>query len=107
MRWPRRGCIPAGAARYGVQAIRLAASRLPVARIAGKPVDWRAMTTLEDLRKLADRVKEASQALDELRDRRDKAIREVRRSTDHTVPEIAEAAGVSPATVKTVIRGLR
>jgi DNA-binding MurR/RpiR family transcriptional regulator len=65
------------------------------------------MTTLEDLRKFAERLREAEQALDGVRQQRDDAIRDVRRSTDHTVPEIAEAAGVSQATVKTVIRGIR
>jgi signal transduction histidine kinase len=62
---------------------------------------------LEDLRKLGERVQAAELALDEARRRRDDAIREVRRSTDHTVPEIADAAGVSQATVKTVLRGVR
>jgi len=62
---------------------------------------------LEDLRKLGERVQAAELALDEARRRRDEAIREVRRSTDHTVPEIADAAGVSQATVKTVLRGVR
>ena len=65
------------------------------------------MTTMEDLRKLAERLRDASQELEDLRHRRDEAIRDVRRATDHTVPEIAEAAGVSQATVKAVIRGLR
>ncbi|WP_139128889.1 hypothetical protein [Micromonospora nigra] len=65
------------------------------------------MTALEDLQKLAERVREASQALETLRQQRDALIRDVRRSTDHTVPEIAEAAGVSQATVKTVVRGVR
>ena len=65
------------------------------------------MSTLEDLRKIADRVRAASETLDDLRQRRDDAIRDVRRSTGHTVPEIAEAAGVSQATVKTVVRGIR
>ena len=65
------------------------------------------MTALEELQKLAERVRDASQALDALRQERDALIRDVRRSTDHTVPEIAEAAGVSQATVKTVIRGVR
>jgi DNA-binding NarL/FixJ family response regulator len=64
-------------------------------------------TTLDDLRKLADRVRAASDALDDLRQKRDEAIRDVRRSTGHTVPEIADAAGVSQATVKTVVRGIR
>jgi predicted transcriptional regulator len=63
--------------------------------------------TLEGLRKLAERVREASQALEDLRQQRDEAIRSVRRTTGHTVPEIADAAGVSQATVKTVIRGIR
>jgi hypothetical protein len=65
------------------------------------------MTTLDDLRKLARRVQDATEALDALRRQRDDAIREVRLSTASTVPEIADAAGVSQATVKTVIRGLR
>lgn len=65
------------------------------------------MTTLDELRKLAGRVREASEALDDLRRQRDDAICDVRRTTDHTVPEIASAAGVSQATVKTVIRGMR
>ncbi|HEY8455756.1 MAG TPA: hypothetical protein VIL34_09185 [Actinopolymorphaceae bacterium] len=65
------------------------------------------MASLDDLRKLAEQVREATQVLEDLRRRRDEAIREVRRTTKHTVPEIAEAAGVSQATVKTVIRGLR
>jgi DNA-binding MarR family transcriptional regulator len=56
---------------------------------------------------IAQRVQDATQALDALRRQRDDAIRDVRRSTSHTVPEIADAAGVSQATVKTVIRGLR
>ena len=65
------------------------------------------MATLDDLRELADEVRRATQALDDLRQRRDAAIRAVRRSTPHTVAEIASAAGVSEATVKTVIRGMR
>ncbi|MFJ6163655.1 hypothetical protein ACIQH6_00915 [Micromonospora orduensis] len=65
------------------------------------------MTALGDLEKLAAQVRKASQALDALRQQRDQLIRDVRRSTEHTVPEIAEAAGVSQATVKTVIRGVR
>jgi signal transduction histidine kinase len=64
------------------------------------------MTTLKDLRVAADRVNAAARALDEVRQQRDDLIREVRRTTEHTVPEIAEAAGVSDATVKAVIRGL-
>jgi predicted transcriptional regulator len=65
------------------------------------------MTTLNDLRKLGKQVRDADQALEKLRLQRDEAIRDVRRSTGHTVAEIAEAAGVSLATVKVVIRGLR
>jgi signal transduction histidine kinase len=65
------------------------------------------MTTLDDLRTLAERVEEATQKLDQVRADRDDAIRDVRKSTSHTVPEIAEAAGVSQATVKTVVRGIR
>jgi DNA-binding MurR/RpiR family transcriptional regulator len=64
-------------------------------------------TALDDLRKLAERVREATQELEDLRLQRDEAIRNARRTTQHTVPEIAEAAGVSQATVKTVIRGIR
>ncbi|WKU07067.1 hypothetical protein [Micromonospora sp. HUAS LYJ1] len=65
------------------------------------------MATLDDLQKLAAGVREASQALEDLRRKRDQLIRDLRRSTTHTVPEIAVAAGVSQATVKTVVRGLR
>ncbi|MDT5039416.1 MAG: hypothetical protein QOE51_401 [Actinoplanes sp.] len=65
------------------------------------------MTTLDDLRTLAERVQEATQKLDQVRADRDDAIRDVRKATTHTVPEIAEAAGVSQATVKTVVRGIR
>ncbi|GAA0720635.1 hypothetical protein Drose_06905 [Dactylosporangium roseum] len=65
------------------------------------------MPTLDDLRAAAERVRAADQALDDIRQERDDLIRDIRRSTDHTVPEIAEAAGVSLATVKTVIRGIR
>lgn len=65
------------------------------------------MTTLDDLRKLAEQVRNATQLLEDLRQQRDEAIRHVRRTTNHTVPEIAEAAGVSQATVKTIIRGIR
>jgi signal transduction histidine kinase len=89
---------------------RLADSCLVAVRVAGQPLDFPAMATnraLEDLRELGERVQAAELALDEARRRRDDAIREVRRSTDHTVPEIADAAGVSQATVKTVLRGVR
>lgn len=65
------------------------------------------VTTLDDLRKLARQVSDATATLDALRQRRDQAIRDVRRAGVHTVREIAEAAGVSEATVKAVIRGLR
>jgi hypothetical protein len=65
------------------------------------------MATLDDLRNLAAEVRGATEALDGLRQRRDDAIRAVRRTTSHTVAEIANAAGVSEATVKTVIRGIR
>jgi predicted transcriptional regulator len=65
------------------------------------------VTSLDDLRELARQVNDATAALEELRQRRDEAIREVRRTGLHTVREIAEAAGVSEATVKAVIRGLR
>jgi DNA-binding transcriptional regulator YiaG len=63
--------------------------------------------TIDVLRQHAVRVRAAERELDAARQSRDEAIREVRRNTAHTVPEIAEAAGVSQATVKTVIRGLR
>ncbi|MDG6110532.1 hypothetical protein Daura_07380 [Dactylosporangium aurantiacum] len=65
------------------------------------------MTDLDRLRAAAESVRAATEALDAARADRDKLIRAVRQSTDHTVPEIADAAGVSQATVKTVIRGLR
>lgn len=63
--------------------------------------------TLEDLRTLAEKVRTATEALEAARQQRDEAMREVRRATDHTVPQIADAAGVSQATVKTVVRGIR
>jgi DNA-binding transcriptional regulator YiaG len=63
--------------------------------------------TLGDLQKLGAKVEEAEAALDEARRTRDAAIRDVRRHTRFTVAEIAEAAGVSPGTVKAVTRGLR
>jgi predicted transcriptional regulator len=63
--------------------------------------------TLGDLQKLGSKVEEAERALDEARRSRDEAIRDVRRHTRYTVAEIAEAAGVSPGTVKAVTRGLR
>jgi DNA-binding MurR/RpiR family transcriptional regulator len=66
----------------------------------------RAMTKLDALRGLAAQVQEATKELDALRQKREEKIRDVRRSTDHTVAEIAAAAGVSEATVKTIIRGL-
>jgi hypothetical protein len=65
------------------------------------------VATLDDLRKLGQQVRDAGQALEAARQERDQVIRDVRRTTQHTVPEIADAAGVSQATVKTVIRGLR
>lgn len=65
------------------------------------------MNTLEDLRKSSDRVQAAERELEEARLARDDMIRHVRRSTKHTLTEIADAAGVSLATVKTVVRGLR
>ena len=65
------------------------------------------MTSLEELRKSSARVRAAEEELDAARLARDDLIRDVRRSTKHTVSEIAEAAGVSLATVKTVVRGLR
>lgn len=63
--------------------------------------------TLDDLRSVAERLREAEKALDDLRQERDEVIREVRRQSNHTVPEIAEAAGVSLATAKSVLRGIR
>jgi hypothetical protein len=65
------------------------------------------MTDLDHLRAAAKSVQAATEALDAARADRDKLIRQVRQSTTHTVPEIADAAGISQATVKTVIRGLR
>jgi signal transduction histidine kinase len=62
--------------------------------------------TLDVLRQHASRVQAAERELEEARQARDDAIREVRRSTAHTVPEIAEAAGVSLATAKSVLRGV-
>jgi len=64
------------------------------------------MTTLEALRDLADQMEAAKQTLELVRQKRDEAIRAVRQTTNHTVTEIADAAGVSEATVKTVVRGL-
>jgi signal transduction histidine kinase len=75
--------------------------RLDCCLMTTPPVD------LNELRRLAKQVQAAEAALDKARRARDEAIRNVRRSTSHTVPEIADAAGVSQATVKTVIRGLR
>jgi DNA-binding MurR/RpiR family transcriptional regulator len=63
--------------------------------------------TLDDLHELSERVQAAERALDDARRARDEAIRDVRRNTRHTVAEIAEAAGVSLATIKAVTRGLR
>lgn len=63
--------------------------------------------TLDDLRTVAKRLREAEKSLDALRQERDEVIRQVRRQTNHTVAEIAEAAGVSLATVKSVLRGIR
>lgn len=63
--------------------------------------------TLDALRPLGAKVQAAETAMDEARRERDEMIRQVRRATDHTIREIAEAAGISEATVKTVIRGLR
>jgi DNA-binding MarR family transcriptional regulator len=65
------------------------------------------MKSLNDLRTVANRLREAEKALDDLRQTRDEVIREVRRQTNHTVSEIAEAAGVSLATAKSVLRGIR
>jgi cell division protein ZapA (FtsZ GTPase activity inhibitor) len=66
-----------------------------------------ATLTLDDLHELAARVETAERALDDARLARDEGIREVRLQTRHTVAEIAEAAGISVATVKAVTRGLR
>lgn len=65
------------------------------------------MANLDELRKLAKEVRIAGETLDKLRQQRDELIRDVRRTTEHTVPEIADAADVSQATIKTIIRGLR
>ncbi len=62
--------------------------------------------TLDDLRVLAARVREAEQGLAEARRERDQGIKDVRSQSRHTVAEIAEAAGVSLATAKSVLRGL-
>ena len=62
--------------------------------------------TLDVLRQAAARVRAAERELDEARQARDEAIRDLRRSSAHTVPELAEAAGVSLATAKTVLRGI-
>ncbi|WP_043590196.1 hypothetical protein [Frankia sp. BMG5.23] len=62
---------------------------------------------LDALRALAEKVETAERTLDDARRERDEAIRDVRKATTHTVDEIAEAARVSPSTVKTVIRGIR
>lgn len=61
--------------------------------------------SLDDLRALAARVRAAEGDLDAARRERDEVIRELRTATQHTVPELAEAAGVSQATVKAVVRG--
>ncbi len=65
-----------------------------------------ARRTLDDLRALGERVRTAEKALDDARRERDETIREVRAASGHTVPEIAEAAGVSLATAKIVLRGV-
>jgi DNA-binding MurR/RpiR family transcriptional regulator len=62
---------------------------------------------LDDLRDLAVRVGAAERALADARRERDDAVRELRQAARHTVPELAAAAGVSQATVKSIIRGLR
>ncbi|MBL7499649.1 hypothetical protein I6A84_13045 [Frankia sp. CNm7] len=61
--------------------------------------------TLDDLRTLAERVQKAERDLTAARRERDDAIREVRAAGGHTVPAIADAAGVSLATAKIVLRG--
>ncbi|MBL7493020.1 hypothetical protein I6A60_31220 [Frankia sp. AgB1.9] len=62
---------------------------------------------LDDLRTLAAAVQGAEQALDGARRERDEGIRDIRRAGQHTVSEIAEAAGVSEPTVRAVVRGVR
>jgi len=62
---------------------------------------------LDGLRELGARVQTAEQALNDARTGRDEAIREVRRQTSATIRQIADAAGVSEATVKIVTRGIR
>lgn len=77
--------------------------------IAGYPTTLPGMAktrTLDDLRALAARVRQAEQVLADARRERDQGIRDVRSQGRHTVAEIADAADVSPATVKIVIRGL-
>lgn len=65
------------------------------------------LRTMDDLRELGAQVEAAERGLNDARRTRDQAIRDVRLHTRHTVAEIAEAARVSPATVKSVTRGLR
>ncbi|ONH33653.1 hypothetical protein [Pseudofrankia asymbiotica] len=62
---------------------------------------------LDDLRELAEGVRDAEQTLDTARRNRDEGIRDVRRAGQHTVAEIAEAADVSEPTVRVVVRGIR
>lgn len=63
--------------------------------------------SLEDLRRAAARVADAERALVDARRERDELLRYLRGATRHTVPELAAAAAVSQATVKTVLRGIR
>ncbi len=63
--------------------------------------------TLDDLRSLGEEVRTAEKALDAARTARDAGIRDVRALREHTLAEIADAAGVSVPTVRAVTRGLR
>ncbi len=61
--------------------------------------------SLDDLRTLAAQVVEAEHQLSQARAARDAGIRDVRAQQQHTVQEIADAAGVSLATAKIALRG--
>lgn len=58
---------------------------------------------LERLGKLAVVLAEAERRATELRKLRDETIRQAR-AASHSIPKIAEAAGVSDTTVKSVLR---
>ncbi|SQD96264.1 hypothetical protein FMEAI12_3560009 [Parafrankia sp. Ea1.12] len=63
--------------------------------------------TLDDLRRLGEDVRSTEKALDAARAARDEGIRDVRALREHTLAELADAAGVSVPTVRAVTRGLR